>query len=245
MENMNEIKEKIRAMVKEEFGIMPRVKVLAFGGGAGKIAEYIVSRKLPGVKAIAVNVDEHVMSLGVDKKMWLGKEVLGEHKDTAGEINVARYIIDRSKSWILEEARDSDAVVIIAALGGGMGTGGAVEAMRILKEKSTKPMMSIFVLPFSFERDRRERAMVALNKIKEEDLGIFVTVDSDKMLNSPGVTLKKGYETMYKEIFDMVARVANFARVTVERKFEEMYLDKLDVIVEEKYAELTQEELSA
>ncbi len=245
MENMNEIKERIRAMVKEEFGISPKVKVLAFGGAAGKIAEYISARKIPGVKTIAVNVDERVMGLAVDKKMWLGKEVLGTHRDTAGNVNVARYVIDRSKAWILEETNDADAVIIIAVLGGGMGTGGALEAMKILKERGEKPMMAIFVLPFSLEASRREKAMEALREVKENDLGTYVTIDSDKMLNSPGITLKRAYDTMYKEIFQMVARVANFTRVTIERKFEEMYLNKLDVIVEEKYAELLNEEISA
>ena len=241
-ENLEKIREKIRKAMREEFGIVPRVKVLTFGGGAGKVAEYISSRKLTGVKVVAVNVDERVKELSVDMKMWAGKEVLGTHNDTEGEVRVGEYIVNRTKSWIIEEARDSDAVVLIAALGGGMGTGGVVEAMRILKEKVDKPMMAIFILPFSVEADRRKKAMNAINTVIDENLGTYIAFDSDTMLTQPNLTIAAGYNAMYEKIYGIVKRIANITRVTIERKFDELYLSTLDLQVEEKYQELLNRE---
>ncbi len=238
----DEIKEKIRRAMREEFGIVPRVKVLAFGGGAGKVAEYISAQKISGVKIIALNVDERVKELNIDKKMWIGKEVLGEHRDTAGEVKVGEYIANKSKSWIIEEARDSDAVILVASLGGGMGTGGVIETMRVLKDKTTTPTMAIFILPFSVEKDRRKRAEVALNTVRKENLGTYIVFDSDTMLSKQNLPLSAGYMSMYKEIFGVVEKIANVTRAAIERKFDELYLNTLDIDVENKYQEILSSE---
>ncbi len=241
---MNEnMKNRIKKVVMAEFGIAPRVKVLTFGGAAGRIGEYIAKKDIAGVKVIAVNVDRKVEALSVDRRMRIGKEILGVHSDTNGEVNVARYMVDRTKSWIIEEVRDADAVVLIAALGGGMGTGGLIETMRILKSKITKPLLAIAVLPFSVERERRRRAEEALEIMEKEDLGTFVTFDSDLLLKKPTTTLAAGYESMYRDIFKMVERIAKVTVSTIERKFEELYLEEFDSIVEKKYAALKEENM--
>ncbi len=234
--DVEKIKEKVRKRLMEEFGVSPRVKVLAFGGGAGRIAQYIASRKIAGVKTIAVNADQKVAELKVDKVMRLGKEVLGTHSDTNGEPKVAEYIVDRSKSWILEEARDADAIVVLAALGGGMGSGGAVEVMRILKRKTKKPMLAIFVLPFSVEKERRARAMEVLKTVEDKDLGTYIVFDSDDMLRKyPNLPLNRGYHKMYDKIAKTVSRLSESTGRIIEKKFNEIFLEHFDEIVEEEY----------
>ena len=234
--NMEEIKERVRELIKEELGIQPRVKVFGFGGGAGRIVEYISKKGVEGVKTIAVNVDRKIEELNVDKRMLVGKDVLGEHKDTNGEINVGEYIIDDSKAWLIEEARDADVIVLISSLGGGMGTGGIIETMKILKEKTDRPMVSIVVMPFSFERDRRERAEKVVEELKR--LEKTIVIDSDTMLKSPQVKIANAYEKMYEEIFEFIGKIANIAKREIEKKFEEMYLSNMDSIIEEKYKEV-------
>ncbi len=237
--NVEEIKERVRELIKEELGIKPRVKVFGFGGGGGRIVNYISEKEIEGVKTIAVNVDRKIEELNVDKRMLVGKDVLGEHGDTNGERNVAEYIIDDSKGWLIEEARDADVVVLISSLGGGMGTGGIIETMRILKEKTDKPMVPIVVMPFSFEKDRRDMAEKVVRELREMEKTIVI--DSDTMLKAPQVKVSNAYEKMYEEISNFIGKIANIARKEIERKFEEIYLNNMDAIIEEKYKEVMKE----
>ncbi len=238
MQEIESIKKSVKNLMIEEFGVKPDVRVFAFGGGAGNIATYLYRKGIEGAKIIAINVDEKGLSkVEVDKKMLLGKDVLGEHKDTEGEQKVAEYIINRSRAWILEEAKDADVVVLIASLGGGMGTGGIMETLKILKENTNALAVTIAVLPLSIEVDRRKRAMDILERIRSYSSQCIV-IDSDIILEHPKVKVSRAYEIMYEEIYNFVARITNITRIEIEKKFREIYLKDLDTIVEEVYKEI-------
>ncbi len=226
--------EKIKSVMYEEMGVEPRIKVFAFGGAAGRMAEFIAAQGIAGLKVIAVNVDKNVSGLNVDKKLLLGKEVLVEHTDTAGEPRVAEYVVSKSEKWILEELDTADAVVLIGALGGGMGTGGLIEAMRILKRKSTKPMMSLVILPFSAEREHRARAMEALNTIKEEELGTYFVLDSDDMLKNKNMNIFEAYRNMYYRGAMLVANLSELTGRILREKFDSIFMSEVNAIVDEK-----------
>lgn len=235
MHNMDKIKKNVEELLIEEFGIKPDVRVFAFGGGGGRAASYIYKKGIQGARVIAVNVDEKgLQEVEADKKMLLGKDVLGEHKDTNGEEKVAEYIVSRSKAWILEEAKNADVVVLLSSLGGGMGTGGLLETIKILKENTNKLVITIVILPFSIETKRRERALTALEKIKRYSSKCIV-LDSDILLSHPKVKVSRAYEIMYEEIYNFVAKITNITRVEIEKKFREIYLKDMDAIVEEAY----------
>ncbi len=237
MQEIESIKKSVKDLMVEEFGVKPDVRVFAFGGGAGNIATYLYKKGIEGTKIIAINVDEKGLSkVEVDKKMLLGKDILGEHTDTEGEQKVAEYIINRSRAWILEEAKDADVVVLIASLGGGMGTGGIMETLKVLKENTNSLTVTIAVLPLSIETDRRKRAMDTLEKIKSYSSQCIV-IDSDIILEHPKVKVTRAYEIMYEEIYNFVARITNITRIEIEKKFREIYLKDLDAIVEEVYKE--------
>ncbi|NPA75206.1 MAG: cell division protein FtsZ [Euryarchaeota archaeon] len=238
MRKNDEMVEKIREIMYEEMGVEPRIKVFAFGGAGGRMAEYIASRGITGVKVIAVNVDEKVGGLKVDKKMRLGKEVMGIHSDTAGEAKVAEYVISRSEKLLRDEIDSADAVVLIGALGGGMGTGGMIETMRMMKRTTTKPMMAFVIMPFSVEKERRARALEALELIKREELGTYVIFDSDELLKFKDMSITTAYNRMYSRGASMVRQLADFTAHVLKEKFESIYLRDLPEIVESKAAEL-------
>ncbi len=238
MRNIDDVRKNVEDLLMEEFGISPDVRVFAFGGGGGRIASYLADRGISGAKIIAINADEKGLGeINADKKMLLGKDVLGEHKDTAGEVKVAEYIIDRSKAWILEEASSADVIVLLAALGGGMGTGGILETAKILKERTKKPVVAIMVLPFSIEGERRKMAIEAVNRIKEIVTKCIV-LDSDTFFKTPNVKVTMAYEIMYERIYDLISKITNITRVEIERKFRELYLSEIDAVVEKVYSEM-------
>ena len=237
--DLEKVKEEVRRIMNRELGIVPRVKVFAFGGGGNRIADYLSRQGIDDVKIIAINADGKVYEINANKTMHVGKEVLGVHTDTNGEVRVAEYIIDGVKAWILEEARNADVAILVASLGGGMGTGGLLETLRILKKHTDVPVLSIAVLPFSFEKERRDLALKALQEIKE--LSEYIILDSDAMLKTPGVKVTRAYEIMYENIYNIIVKVANRTRTIIERKFEEIYLQQLDAVVEEKYTEIMNE----
>ena len=237
--DLKKVKEEVRRIMDRELGIVPRIKLFAFGGGGNRFADYLSRQGIRNVKIVAINADERVYEINANKKMHIGKEVLGVHRDTNGEVKVAEYIIDGVKAWILEEAREADVVILVASLGGGMGTGGLLETLRILKKHMDIPILSIVVLPFSLETQRRAIALRALQEIKE--LSEYVVFDSDTILKTPRIKVARAYEIMYNSIYNVVVKVANRTRTIIERKFEEIYLQQLDTIVEEKYTEILSE----
>ena len=233
--NMEDVRERVRELIKEQLGIEPRVKVFGFGGGAGRVIEYIHARNMENVKTIAVNVDKKIDELNVHTRMLVGKDILGEHNDTNGEVKVAEYIIQSSKAWIIEEAMDSDVVVLIGALGGGMGTGGMIETLRILKDKVDRPVVPIVIMPLSIEKDRREKAQEVLNEMRKMER--CIVIDSDAILSAPSVKVSRAYNMMYERISDLIEKIANIAKKEIEKKFEELYLGNLDSIIEKEYQE--------
>jgi len=238
MRNIDDVRKSVEELMMEEFGIRPDVRVFAFGGGAGRAASYLAENKISGAKIIAINADERGLEqINADKKMLLGKDVLGEHSDTEGEVKVAEYIIDRSKAWILEEANNADVVVLLASLGGGMGTGGILETAKILRERTKKPIVAILILPFSIEGERRRLALEATRRIKEIVTKTIV-LDSDTFFKTPNVKVTKAYEIMYERIHDVISKIANITRVEIEKKFREMYLTEIDAAVEKAYSEM-------
>ncbi len=234
--DLEKVKEEVRKAINRELGIIPRIKVFAFGGGGNRVADYLTKRGIENVKIIAVNADSRVYEIKANKTMHVGKEILGIHKDTNGETRVAEYIIDGVMGWILEEARDADVVILIASLGGGMGTGGLLETLRILKKSTDVPVLSVVILPFSLEKERRKIAEKALQEIKK--LSEYIVFDSDTMLNTPNVPVTRAYEIMYESIYDVISKVANTTRRIIEKKFEEIYLQEFDTIVEETYMQM-------
>ncbi len=233
-----DVVDRIKNIMYEEMGIEPRIKVFAFGGAGGKMGAFIAKQRITGVKVIAVDVDARVESRNVDKKVRLGKEVLGTHKDTAGEPRVAEYVVSRSEKLILDEVDMADAVVLIGALGGGMGTGGVVEAMRLLKRKSRKPMMAMLILPFSVEKERRARAMEALRTIESENLGTYFLFDSDELLRNRNMNINAAYTSMYLRGAKLVENLANATGRILREKFDMIYMRNIHTVVEEKMEEM-------
>ncbi len=235
MRDIESVRKDVEELLMDEFGIRPDVRVFAFGGGAGRIVSYIAEKKIEGTRIIAINTDEKGLeSVTADKKMLLGKDVLGEHKDANGEVKVGEYIINRNRAWIIEEASNADVIVLLASLGGGTGTGGIVETARILKERFNKPIVAITVLPFSIEGKRREIAMHAVQELKNL-VTKQIVLDSDLLLNTPGLKVEDAYRTLYDEISNFVAKIANVTRREIEKKFREIYLSDMNAVVEEVY----------
>ena len=238
MRDIDEVRKNIEELLIEEFSIRPDVRLFAFGGGAGRIASFIANKKIEGLRVIAINTDEKGLeSIDADKKMHMGKDVLGEHRDTNGERKVAEYIMSRNKAWILEEANNADVIVLLAALGGGTGTGGILETAKIINERFDKPIVAIMILPFSIEGKRREIAIETVNKVKAL-VTKSIVLDSDILLQKSSVKVSEAYKIMYDEISNFVERITNVTRREIEKKFREMYLSEVDTIVEEVYANM-------
>ena len=235
MRDIDEVRKNIEEVLIEEFSIRPDVRILAFGGGAGRIASFIANKKIEGVRVVAINTDEKGLNeIDADKKMHMGKDVLGEHRDTNGETKVAEYIISRNKAWILEEVNNADVIVLLAALGGGTGTGGILETARIIKERFNKPVVAIMILPFSIEGERREIALETVSEVKAL-VTKSIVLDSDILLQKPSLKVSDAYKVMYDEISNFIERITNVTKREIEKKFREMYLSEVDTIVEEVY----------
>ncbi len=232
------VKRTTAEQMLEMFNIDADVRVFTFGGGGAQIASYLTEHKIDGTRIIAINADESIKDIKADKKLIIGTETLGRHKDTNGEIRIAEYIFEQNRLLILEEARYADIVVLIAALGGGMGTGGILAAARYLKDKIKQPIVAIVLKPFSFEVRRREIAEEAVKELDDYADYLFV-LDSDSLLKYRNMKLSEAYEHIYQRIHWYIQKIVDIARDTIREKFVELYLENtLDVTVEEIYHEM-------
>ena len=143
-----------------------KIKVIGVGGGGGNIVSEISSR-VQRFEFVGANTDNQALkelpkkvksfSFGQDLTGGLGcgmDETLGERCAKAEKEKIKRLL------------EGSDICILIAALGGGTGSG-ATGTFAEISQEARSLTLGIFTMPFAFEGERRrEIAETALEKIK-------------------------------------------------------------------------------
>ena len=143
-----------------------KIRVIGIGGGAGNIISEIAP-KIEKATFVAANTDLKALK-EVPKKVerfhFGGNLTQGLGTGMNPELGESAALSDRERIKKLLE--NQDFCILIATLGGGVGSGAAPVFAKIAKNLGNLTL-GIFTLPFKFEGEKKmEIARVALEKIK-------------------------------------------------------------------------------
>lgn len=161
-----------------------RLRVLAVGVGGGG------SRILQAAAGIW---GEHVLSLVVDCDMQAirrceGVEVLPIQGgrpggcSTGGDAELGREVIEEALDAFKRACAGMDVVILVAALGGGMGSGGAPLLAKAAHDCGAM-VVGFATMPFTFEgKERQQRAQTALDSFTSA-ADVVILQPNDRLMN--------------------------------------------------------------
>lgn len=142
-----------------------RFLLVCVGGGAARIGREIVSHHLRYLETVAINCDPRVQDLEeFDRRIYLGSG-FGTPTDTGGSPHVGNRLGAAATPALERIFEGATFVTIVAALGGGTGTGVLPHLLEAAARRSE--VISVFLVkPFACEGERRslaDRAMARLH----------------------------------------------------------------------------------
>lgn len=188
-------KEKVLRKKKNILLFKPKklkIRIIGVGGGAASIlSEMAVGLK--GTNFILADTDQRSFK-GVSsriKKFQFGEE-LTRGWGTGMNNEIAEKAAIAVKEKIRNLVKDSDLVILISCLGGGVGSGSSIVFSEILKEEKILSL-GIFTLPFDFEGEKKMRlAKNSLKKIRNNLSGLVVLPNEEMLEQSDKkLSLKK------------------------------------------------------
>jgi cell division protein FtsZ len=142
---------------------MTTIKIIGVGGGGCSILDRIIESGLSGVDFIALDFDwQSLQSSKAPLKVQLQSTFRGLD-DPGKEHRQKDLLVQKYK--IQQAIGAADVVIIIAGLGGGIGSDVSPMVLNFAKEKGTLTV-GIFNTPFHFEgAHRKNKAMEAVREI--------------------------------------------------------------------------------
>ena len=158
---------------------MKNFKVVSVGNGGMNALNHMIDSGLTGAEFIACSTREYDLTKAkVSKKIRLGNFAFGLDGSTPSRSEQGAI---ESREEILSTLRGSDAVIIVAGLGGCDGTGAAPIIAGYAKELGALTI-AVVSLPFKFEGPRRTaRAEEALKKLSAQADSV-IRIRNDKIL---------------------------------------------------------------
>jgi cell division protein FtsZ len=156
---------------------MKNTLVVGIGGAGMSIAKHIQS--FLDCDALAVNTDASALNQsGFESQLLIGPDVC--KGDPAGVPQRGLLAAEESVAELEKALASHDAIVLVAGLGGGTGTGALRVAVKLPSLRKKRLVIAV-TLPFSFEKTRRDAALDVLTDLQSRNLGTLV-YDNDLSL---------------------------------------------------------------
>lgn len=145
--------------------VAPRILVMGVGS-SGSRAVGAMHGLDPELEAVAVDADAKVLeAMEADLTIHVGASVT-RGLSAGGDVELGRQSIEKDSSGIRQRLRNIDVLVIVAGLGGGMGSGAVPVITRIAREAGTL-VLAMVGMPFAFEGKKIAKvAEEALKRIR-------------------------------------------------------------------------------
>jgi len=239
-------KETIFKGMMKEWLDPPYIPVIAFGGAGAhflKSFERLLSiyknendpEDFSNIFTMYVNTKQETSmdTFPFSKTVLITNSFLGLHSDTNGYVEVGEKIVEDNFDDIFNtysgkisiNLRKADAVVLVAAFGGGMGTGGIKEAIKLISlDFPSLPIFPVIVMPFSFEnrginlKDEIEEVLKVDKKPTVIKNSEFLHLEENKKMKFFDLLEEINYNVA-KKIIDIILHVKN----EKENVFKELY----------------------
>lgn len=169
-------------LVGRENCLAPRVKVVGIGGGGGNAVNAMITSGLQGVEFLAADTDAQALATNLaPTKLKLGERGLG----AGGNAEAARAAAVEHRDTLREPLSGADLVFVIAAMGGGTGTGAAPVIGHLARETGALAIAAI-TIPFEFEGKRRiQQANDGIEELLEA-VDTLILIPSQRLLSVAG-----------------------------------------------------------
>jgi len=179
-----------------------KIKVIGIGGGGGSIVSEI-GRSLN--KATFVVADTDIRALkkksGI-KYFWFGEEFT-HGLGTGVNPEIAREAAESVKEKIAGLFKDQDIVILIASLGGGLGSG-ATQIFAQAAKQFGGITLGIFTLPFKFEgKNKSKLAQKALKELKSL-LNVSITIPNERIFKiiESNTSITEAFSTVNRNLIE-------------------------------------------
>lgn len=200
------LRKKIIAIksVKKEIETLFRakIKVVGIGGGGGSIVSEI-GRSLNKASFVIADTDIRALKkkAGI-KYFWFGEEFT-HGLGTGVNPEIAKEAAEAEKEKIADLFRDQDIVILIASLGGGLGSG-ATQVFAQAAKSFGGITLGIFTLPFRFEGKNKSRiAQKALKELKSS-LNVSITIPNERIFKiiDSNTSITEAFSTVNKNLIE-------------------------------------------
>ena len=160
-----------------------RTLLAAVGGGGCRVLDLLGTGAAESVRGVALHTDAAALAqLGVPRRLLMGEETCGG-LSTGGDPDAGRQAAEASADAIRALFADADLVFLLAALGGGTGSGAAPVVARLAREAGAL-VLGVATLPFFFEGQQRRRcAEEGLQRLREQ-CGAVIVFPNQRMLDT-------------------------------------------------------------
>lgn len=176
-------KKILRIKRKEEFQaenlFRARIKVVGIGGGGGSIVSEI-GKSLKKATFVIADTDMRAVKRKSGIKYFLFGQKITRGLGTGANPELAKQSALDEQEKIKGLFKDQDIVILIASLGGGVGSG-ATEIFAKMASFFGAITLGIFTLPFKFEgKNKGKIAMKALKELRK-NLNVSVTIPNERI----------------------------------------------------------------
>ncbi|MGC8496816.1 MAG: hypothetical protein ACP5NL_02290 [Thermoplasmata archaeon] len=202
-----------------DLGPSTNICVIGIGSAGAIIIDQIFNEQIQNVTTISINTEQNNLSANYFFKLQNG--TLGEYANAEGRVKIGEQLIDDliNKNNFKEKIEKYDFIFLIAALGGGLGTGGLLEMLNTLKDDDAY-IVTIAILPFEFEK----RNLKYMQDIKNRSARL-ITVKNDDFINSPNDIFKDVLMRANDHVVELISRASNILNGLKNEQMNNLFED--------------------
>lgn len=156
-----------------------KIKVIGIGGGGGSIVSEI-GKSLGKASFVIADTDSRIAKKAKGIKYLLFGQDLTHGLGTGLNPELAKTAAERAEEKITGLFENQDIVILIASLGGGVGSG-ATEVFAELSKKFNCITFGIFTLPFKFEGKNKHKVAAKYLAELRRMLNVSITIPNERI----------------------------------------------------------------
>ncbi|HCC59826.1 MAG: hypothetical protein A2402_00340 [Candidatus Staskawiczbacteria bacterium RIFOXYC1_FULL_37_43] len=194
---------------RDESLFKAKIKVVGIGGGGGSIVSEI-GRSLPRASFLVADTDIRALKKRPGLKyFWFG-ENLTRGLGTGSNLELGKKAALQAKEKVESILKGQDIVILIASLGGGLGSGAAQVFAEIARDCGVITF-GIFTMPFKFEgKSKHKTAQNALRALKPL-LNVSLVIPNEKIFKiiNANTPITQAFSVVNKSLTDSLESLIN------------------------------------
>jgi len=157
----------------------PKIRVVGIGGGGGSIVSEI-GKTLEKTSFVIVDTDIRAIKKKPGIKYFYFGQTLTHGLGTGMNPDLAKKAAENEKERITKLLEGQDIIILVASLGGGLGSG-ATPVLAEISRNLNNVTLGIFTLPFRFEGKKKAKIGQRALKNLKEHINALVTIPNERI----------------------------------------------------------------